>query len=84
MKPERNSKAGIFRNLSISRKLEAIIMMTVATALVLACLGGRLKTGHTWTLQNRPTERNQNKSIYTLRKGGWQTIFWKAILAGLY
>jgi len=29
-------------------------------------LGGHLKTGHTWTLQNRPTERNQNKSIYTL------------------
>jgi len=28
-------------------------------------LGGHLKTGHTWTLQNRPTERNQNKSIYT-------------------
>ena len=32
-------------------------------------LGGHLKTGHTWTLQNRPTERNQNKSIYTLRRG---------------
>ena len=29
-------------------------------------LGGRLKTGHRWTLQNRPTEQNQNKSIYTL------------------
>jgi hypothetical protein len=28
-------------------------------------LGGHLKTGHTWTLQNRPTEPNQNKSIYT-------------------
>jgi hypothetical protein len=28
-------------------------------------LGGHLKTGHTWTLQNRPTERNQNNSIYT-------------------
>jgi len=28
-------------------------------------LGGHLKTGHTWTLQNRPTKRNQNKSIYT-------------------
>jgi hypothetical protein len=31
-------------------------------------LGGHLKTGHTWTLQNRPTERNQNKSIYTVRE----------------
>ena len=30
-------------------------------------LGGHLKTGHTWTLQNRPTERNQNKIIYTLQ-----------------
>src|SRR5665811_628128 len=27
-------------------------------------LGGHLKTGHTWTLQNRPTEQNQNKNIY--------------------
>jgi hypothetical protein len=32
-------------------------------------LGGHLKTGHTWTLQNRPTKRNQNKSIYTLGLG---------------
>src|SRR5580704_3978217 len=38
-------------------------------------LGGHLKTGHTWTLQNRPTERNQNKSIYTLRKGDRANIF---------
>jgi hypothetical protein len=29
-------------------------------------LGGHLKTGHTWTLQNRPTEQNQNNNIYTL------------------
>ena len=28
-------------------------------------LGGHLKTGHTWSLQNRPTELTQNKSIYT-------------------
>jgi hypothetical protein len=27
-------------------------------------LGGHLKTGHTWSLQNRPTELTQNKSIY--------------------
>ena len=38
-------------------------------------LGGHLKTGHRWTLQNRPTERNQNKSIYTLRKGAWANTF---------
>jgi AbiTii len=31
-------------------------------------LGGHLITGHRWTLQNRPTKRNQNKSIYTLRE----------------
>jgi hypothetical protein len=29
-------------------------------------LGGHLKTGHRRTLQNRPTEQNQNKSIYIL------------------
>src|SRR5258708_22136647 len=28
-------------------------------------LGGHLKTGHTWPLQNRPTKLSQNKSIYT-------------------
>jgi hypothetical protein len=40
-------------------------------------LGGHLKTGHTWTLQNRPTERNQNKSIYTLREVVLANIFSK-------
>src|SRR5579863_9214346 len=29
-------------------------------------LGGHLKTGHAWTLQKRPTERNQDNSSYTL------------------
>jgi hypothetical protein len=28
-------------------------------------LSGHLKTGHRRTLQNRPTEQKQNKSIYT-------------------
>jgi len=28
------------------------------------CLGGHLKTGHTWPLQNRPTELDQDKNIY--------------------
>jgi hypothetical protein len=41
----------------------------------LLILGGHLKTGHTWTLQNRPTERNQNKSIYTLREVVRATFF---------
>jgi hypothetical protein len=27
-------------------------------------LGGHLKTGHTWPLQNRPTELDQDKNIY--------------------
>jgi len=27
-------------------------------------LGGHLKTGHTWSLQNRPTKLTQDKSIY--------------------
>jgi hypothetical protein len=31
---------------------------------VIKGLGGHLKTGHTWPLQNRPTELSQNKSIY--------------------
>jgi len=38
-------------------------------------LGGHLKTGHRWTLQNRPTERNQDKSIYTLQGGDRATFF---------
>jgi hypothetical protein len=29
--------------------------------LVFPVLGGHLKTGHTWTLQNRPTEQDRNK-----------------------
>jgi hypothetical protein len=28
-------------------------------------LGGHLKTGHWWTLQNRPTKASQDKDIYT-------------------
>jgi hypothetical protein len=31
----------------------------------LPTLGGHLKTGHTWSLQNRPTKLTQNKSNYT-------------------
>jgi hypothetical protein len=29
------------------------------------CLGGHLKTGQRWSLQNRPTKARQDKSIYT-------------------
>jgi hypothetical protein len=51
-------------------------------------LGGHFKTGHKWTLQNRPTERNQNKSIYTLRKVVRANIFstrgGKRIYTGLH
>jgi MFS family permease len=38
-------------------------------------LGGHLKTGHTWTLQNRPTGQNQNNNIYTLPGSRGQTVF---------
>jgi hypothetical protein len=34
-------------------------------------LGGHLKTGHTWSLQNRPTERTQNKSIISRGGAAW-------------
>ena len=44
-----------------SRSMAAAVIMAS-----LKILGGHLKTGHTWSLQNRPTERTQNKSIYTL------------------
>jgi hypothetical protein len=44
-------------------------------------LGGHLKTGHTRTLQNRPTEQNQNKTIYTLRE---DKLFWGLTPPGLY
>src|SRR5580700_6991702 len=30
-------------------------------------LGGRVKTGHPWTLENRPTERNQDKAVIPWR-----------------
>ena len=29
-------------------------------------LGGHPKTGHMWSLQNRPTERTQNMTCFTL------------------
>ena len=42
---------------------------------LLLSLGGHLKTGHRRTLQNRPTEPDQNKTIYTLREGAPANIF---------
>ena len=41
-------------------------------------LGGHLKTGQRRTLQNRPMERNQDKSIYTLRKAAGANIFFES------
>jgi hypothetical protein len=38
-------------------------------------LGGHLKTGHRRTPENRPTEPNQNKTIYTSRVGARANIF---------
>jgi hypothetical protein len=48
------------------RPLNAV--QTAATFAGLLALGGHLKTGHTCSLQNRPTELAQNKSIYTVRE----------------
>ncbi len=63
---ETKRQVGLLRMLQ-----EGVILSDYATLMVeiLRDLGGHLKTGHTWTLQNRPTERNQNKSIYTARGG---------------
>jgi hypothetical protein len=47
-------------------------------------LGGHLKTGHRWTLQNRPTEQSQNKSIYTLPEAAQANIFLKSDRDGVY
>jgi hypothetical protein len=38
-------------------------------ATLISGLGGHLKTGHTWTLQNRPTDAGQDTSIYNLNAG---------------
>ena len=38
-------------------------------------LGGHLKTGHTWPLQNRPTKLSQDKSIYNPLMAIWQSFF---------
>jgi hypothetical protein len=48
------------------------------------CLGGHLKTGHTWTLQNRPMEQNQNKSIYTVQEAIQANIFSRIGTARVY
>src|SRR5579872_2791919 len=47
-------------------------------------LGGHLKTGHTWTLQNRPMEPNQNKSIYTVQEAIQANIFSRIDTARVY
>ena len=47
-------------------------------------LGGHLKTGHRWSLQNRPTEQSQNKSIYTLLEVAQANIFLKSDPSGVY
>jgi hypothetical protein len=35
------------------------------------------KTGHLWTPENRPTERNQDNSSYTLEGAVRATAFWR-------
>jgi hypothetical protein len=48
---------------------------TVLSRNVLITLGGHLKTGHTWSLQNRPTKLSQDKSSYTLPRAVGANIF---------
>ena len=38
-------------------------------------LGGHLKTGHTWPLQNRPTKLDQDKNIYNPLRAVSTNIF---------
>jgi hypothetical protein len=38
-------------------------------------LGGHLKTGHTWTPQNRPTDASKDKSIHTVPWAVWASCF---------
>src|SRR5580704_14331754 len=47
-------------------------------------LGGHLKTGHTWPLQNRPTELDQDKSIYNLPMAVSANIFSQSGLKRAY
>jgi hypothetical protein len=42
---------------------------------VAECLGGHLKTGHRWTLQNRPTEQKQDKIFIPCRRSLRQIPF---------
>ena len=51
-----------------------------------ACLGlgGHLKTGQQWTLQNRPTQPIQDKSIYTAAEAVPANFFHEVSPKGVY
>src|SRR5277367_2979659 len=57
----------IDRELGINRVIRLVSVICcsrVSIDILSKTLGGHLKTGHTWPLQNRPTELDQDKSIY--------------------
>jgi hypothetical protein len=47
-------------------------------------LGGHLKTGHWWPLQNRPTKLSQNKSIYNPPMAVSANLFSQSVPKSLY
>jgi hypothetical protein len=47
-------------------------------------LGGHLKTGQTWPLQNRPTKLSQNKSIYNPPMAVSANLFSQSVPKSLY
>lgn len=49
-----------------------------------AYLGGHLKTGQTWPLQNRPTKLSQNKSIYNPPMAVSANLFSQSVPKSLY
>ncbi len=69
------SRAGFYRSLQERQAIEEDMEVRSTIQLV---LGGHLKTGHTWSLQKRPTKRTQNKSIYTLPEPVQANFFWQA------
>ena len=44
---------------------------------IVMILGGHLKTGHRWSLQNRPTELTQDNGSYTVAKPVPANVFFK-------
>jgi len=75
--PASISSFNFFNRLNSPIHCSSVKLLTFAHLLFDPALGGHLKTGHWWTLQNRPTEENQNKSIYTLPEVVYANTFLK-------